>query len=131
MELWIKVHKNQVSCVQAVEKLAYDIAKLRSENYELIWVAMPAAYDWQWLNYYWNYAVKYGANTHEQKLGFKAECLSTAWKTFTQFNGKSNTENSKLWDDAYGTNTNKHNAYYDALHQGQVYIALLKYINSK
>lgn len=129
-ELWEKVNQDQVTYCDAMQELANDLANLRSNGYVITWIAMPAAYDWQWLNYYWNYAIEKNVNLYNQTLGFKAECLSTAWKTFTSMNGKSHSENDKLWNDAYGNNEHKHNAYYDALHQGLVYINLLKYIKN-
>lgn len=124
-ELWIKVNENQISCVVAMQKLSDDLLELHGKGYTFTWIAMPAAYDWQWLNYYWNYAAKNCADMKGQKLGFKAECLSTAWNTYIKLTKKNRAESNELWESVYGVNPSKHNAYYDALHQGNVYIYLL------
>lgn len=57
----------------AIEKLAREIEKLQDE-YEVVPVAWPAAFDWAWLNYYmWRFA---GRNP----LGYSCQCIgSYAW----------------------------------------------------
>lgn len=130
-ELWNSVNENQIDCISAMSKLATELFMLKHNGYNIIWVAMPSAYDWQWLNYYWQYALENGAIYPANiKLGFKASCISSSWQIYCDTRNMSKSESNQLWDKYYGVNPNKHNAYYDAKHQCLVYIGLLNEIKN-
>ena len=127
VEAWEYVNTNRITCVEAMERLAADLVKLKDEGWRITWVAQPAAYDWQWLNYYWHYATGHGAKIPPGvMLGFKADCISTMYSMYVRMRKLEGEENNKLWNELYGVNPAKHMAYYDARHQGYVYVKLLK-----
>lgn len=123
---WTHATSNQITCIQAMDRLADDLAKLTCDGYRFVWVAQPAAYDWQWLNYYWNYAIDHDMQP-SVSLGYKADCISTMFSTYVSM--KKNIDQTKLWNELYGHNPSDHVAYYDARHQGYVYVKLLKLIS--
>lgn len=120
-EAWEFVNTNQVDYHDAMQKLSDELDRLKEKGYTLKWIAQPAAYDWQWLNYYWNLCF----NGHKP-LAYKAECISTMYSTYCLINRLSNEDNNKLWNELYGKNPCPHNSYYDAKHQGFLYVGLLR-----
>src|SRR3989338_6556001 len=65
---WDYVHTNQISPRQFVR----DFVKFLNGR-SVIWIAYPAAYDWQWLNNYYHLY----RDASDPDLGYSAKCIST------------------------------------------------------
>lgn len=85
-EAWAEVNKNPVSPGLAMIDLNEWLKELRN-TFELQWVAYPAAYDWQWLNYY--FCAFRPLMEDQVDIGFDVICLKTmfneAWMTLRHY----------------------------------------------
>lgn len=73
-DVWAGIQVNKVHPLVFTQELNEWLKDL-SKTYNIFWLAFPAAFDWQWLNYVWQH---YGPAGDEERfnLGFKAECGS-------------------------------------------------------
>lgn len=106
------------------EELAEKIEKL-SHSFKIVWIAYPAAYDWQWLKWYWT---RYIENPEKQKLlGYYAVCIDTAFDFYAdRVMNISSFGKELLWKDLKGEHSHTHNALDDAREQGTAYVNLMK-----
>jgi hypothetical protein len=87
-----------------------------------VWVAGPAAFDWQWVNYYY-YAFS-GPTVH--KLHYAADCLSTLKRYYCVLRGLKGREKREFCDALAGrANADPHDALQDAIHQGWEWVHLM------
>lgn len=92
------------------------------------WIAAPAAYDWQWLNYY--YHAFYPAETPFVKLAFKAECISSYFTQYAALKNMTRGQSAQLWKDLTDQLPHTHKALDDAMEQGIVFINLMKLVSA-
>jgi len=95
----------------------------------LIWVAGPASFDWQWLNYYY-YAF---SDTTKYKLTYSADCLSTLKRNYAYWIGKkTSTQKREFYAELTQGRTNEdpHDALADAVHQGWQWVGLIEHMAS-
>jgi hypothetical protein len=90
------------------------------------WVAGPACFDWQWLNYYYHMFV----DTSKYKLHYKAECLSSVCSAYLDSWGVQGDERKEFKEKLAGRpNADPHDALEDAIHQGWQWVNLLGCMN--
>jgi len=100
-------------------KLSQWLSKL-AETYTLRWCASPAAYDWQWLNAFYD---KW-AEPSAYRLPHKAECMS-GLKLALEFGGMKPYEiNRYIYPTRESTLVYSHNALDDATRQAYVFLRL-------
>lgn len=91
-------------------------------GHKMVWVAGPASFDWQWLNYYY---YKF-TDTTQHKLHYAADCLSTLNRYYCRMKGIRGAEYKKFSDELAGRpNADPHDALQDAIHQGWAWVNLL------
>ncbi len=136
-EFWLRDDNNKAEFKRIkdnsrpVENVMGDLAKVlaeyASQKHKVVWVARPAAYDWQFLkNYYEHFkptkvALDNGTIVKSPSMGFKAECLSSMWSMYCRMNKLSREEQDKLWlsmGDGYGMT---HNPLDDCRFQSRIY----------
>lgn len=111
---WEQLRKKLTEPWDAMKELS-DLLKLMSENYKIVWVASPAAYDWQWLKDLYE---TYGP-MDKHPLGFKADCFSS-YKKVVALLGE---EVLQKYENAIKVvNPNPHDALYDAIATMESYI---------
>ncbi len=90
------------------------------ESYDITTVAWPAAYDWQWPNYY------FPASGVKNPLGFSAFCISTFIKTI---NPSKTLKFDAKFDASFNDPEYKHThkPLDDALEQGMKYLNAVKW----
>lgn len=103
-------------------ELGEKLAKL-SQTYKIVFVARPIAFDWLFLKTYYD---QYAPEEYKKYVGFKGECLSTAYSTYCKIKKLTKEQNDKLWDDLKGKFEHTHNALDDARSQGSIYTGLLR-----
>jgi hypothetical protein len=121
-EAWIFVNTNRVTPQKAMGDLADLLTNLKKSNWKIIWVARPAAYDWQWIkNYYDAFAPK-----NAPPIGYSAKCLSTMWWLYVKQNNLCKEEDSNMWKTLTEGFPHTHNPLDDARSQGTAFIKLSK-----
>lgn len=113
---------NQVTAHEFVSDLVTFIGQFGDQPKK--WVAAPAAYDWQWLSYY--YHAFYPAATDFVKLAFKAECISSYFNAYSVINKLDREQSSQLWKTLAGGHQHTHKAMDDASEQGFIFVGLMK-----
>jgi len=109
------VQQNQRDPLEAFKELHEQITQLQI-TYKIIPGAWPAAYDWQWVNYYFHKLL--GVNP----LGFSARCISTlGWPIINHPNPQTKFNWSSYKDGAEHT----HKAKDDAHEQGIIWMNML------
>lgn len=106
-----------------MEDLSNKIREL-SEAYHITWVAYPAAYDWQWIKWYWEAFVE--SPEKRDLLGYYAICVDSIFDYYVEYCAKPRPNKTELWNELANGKTHTHNALDDAREQGTVYINLLK-----
>jgi hypothetical protein len=126
MEFWSKfpdAYKHstseQVDFVEAFKEFAKEINDYK-KKYTIIPVACPAAYDWQWINYY------FSASGISNPLGYSAFCISTFLKSI-------NPTKSIMYDEKFNETfkdpnyPHTHKPLEDALEEGMKFLNALKW----
>lgn len=67
---WKRIRQNAQYAGDVMRKI-HDLCVSRFKDYKVVWVARPAAYDWQWVSSYANLYLG------DKWKYFKAECIST------------------------------------------------------
>lgn len=116
------VQKDQVEPQVCMKEIADMYNKYKEEGYRITWVARPAAYDWQWVNCYYN---EFGP-LDKPNIGFSCSCISTAYWLYCQQNGLSKQESKALWNELKGDEEVTHNPLDDARCQGKILLGLMK-----
>ncbi len=121
LEMWDFVNSDQIS----PEKFALDIENIliAYKDYDITWTGYPAAYDWQWLNAYYN---KYKSE-NAPNIGYSAKCTSTMLWAYCKINkiaGKE--EKATLWNELSENYKLTHNPEDDARAQGYIFMNLSK-----
>lgn len=92
-----------------------------AENYEIVWAAFPACFDWMYFRTYWD---MYASASHRSLVGYNCKCISGALNTYASM---TKTNIDELWKQlSAGIVTVSHQALDDARVQGHVYVKLLK-----
>jgi hypothetical protein len=121
-EAWEHCNRNQCDPVKAFTKLATEIETLK-EKYDITPVAAPAAYDWQWVNYYFQNA------SVDNPLGYTAFCISTFLKSINPSKSiKTDSKFEKQFDDEKYPHT--HMPLDDAIEEGMRFLKALEWHRS-
>lgn len=118
-EAWKFVNTGRVAPWTAMADLATLLRKLQT-TFKIVWVARPAAYDWQWLKTYYDTFAPEGS----PNIGFSAQCLSTLWWGYRKSTGMSDDEAQALWDSMGGAASMTHNPLDDAAFQANIWHGL-------
>lgn len=116
---WQKATENQVEATQFVSELSQVLIEYQPKH-KIIWVAKPAAYDWQWLNYYYNRF----KTPNAPYLGFKAVCISTMFDTYCKVNKIPKNKEKEVENQLTESTSLTHDALEDARVQGLMYFKL-------
>lgn len=104
----------------AMEDFAEWISKLRTDGYQIVFLAWPLAYDWKWVDWYFHNTIGYNP------FGYGAEALdmkSFVWHMFKcEYTELSSVDFPTEW---YENLPHKHIALDDALEQGIVFLNAL------
>jgi len=125
-----RIRANAKPAGEVMQALENHLKALMKKGYTKVkWVARPAAYDWQWLNCYYQY---YAANIPNKVLsiGFKAICCSTIRDLYMSRHGLNYKEMNALCDEWAGDSAMTHNPLDDAMYQSKVFHALIQKMNS-
>jgi hypothetical protein len=127
-EIWKFVNTNLFNADDAMIDLG-DKIYLLTEKYKLKWVAWPAAYDWQWLKYYYTAMIENNPDDDCMDVGFKATCISTMFDIYCHQNDiqDRDSEFNKLTEGHKVT----HNPEDDARAQGIAFINLANALSMK
>lgn len=126
-----RIQENSRPATDVMEDLAKILAEYVSNKQNVIWIARPASYDWQFLkNYYEFYkpslVICNGILVKSPNMGFKAECLSSMWSMYCRMNKLSKVEQDKQWvlmGEGYAMT---HNPLDDCRFQSKIYHNLCK-----
>lgn len=120
-----RIRKNARPVMTVMTELNQFISNLKAKR--ITWVARPAAYDWQWLNYYQYYYLHHGGigslSGNPNRQVFKAIDASTMrdiYQVQSNLDNKAIDEQFKKWTDESGFKMT-HNALDDARFQAMVY----------
>lgn len=119
-EAWAFVNTGRVTPWAAMADLATLLTCLAASHKKIVWVARPAAYDWQWLKAYYDTFAPPGS----PPIGFSAQCLSTLWWGFRKSTGLSDEDAQKKWDALGGEAKMTHNPVDDATFQANIWHGL-------
>ena len=119
-EAWKAIHTDQVTPQQAMSDLA-DLIKKYSE-YQITWLARPAAYDWQWVKGYYEEF----APSDSPAIGFSALCLSSMWGLYQEMNHLGKNDRKELWKKWAGDAKMSHQPVDDAHYQANIFKGLMK-----
>lgn len=115
------VQTDQVSAEECMSEISDLYKGLKEKNYKIVWVARPSAFDWQWLNCYYN---EFGPDD-KPNIGFSASCISTAFWIYCQQNKLSKEQQKELWKELKGDEDVTHNPLDDARCQGKIMFKLM------
>lgn len=120
---WKRIKENAKDYMVIMKELDDILKFLASKNYKIHWVANPAAYDWQWLKYYFEL---YSFNSKEPtfNIGYSAECSSTMRRIYRQINKMSQQDWDQKVKAIVGRDELTHNSLEDARDQAKVYYFL-------
>ena len=120
-----RIRENARPAFDVMKDLNKYIADMNPKR--VTWVARPAAYDWQWINYYQNYYLSKGGKgsliNHPKRQAFKSVDASTMRDIFmSQWNLKRDQmeEQCKEWTKDCGFKMT-HNPLDDARYQAVIY----------
>jgi len=125
-EAWAFVNTDRVDPIEGFKDLVSKLAGLR-QTHKIEWVAWPSAYDWQWLNCYYQDMIEADPSTAYPYLGFKATCASTIWKFYMKSTQTSRNQENLLWDKFSEGVKGNHNSLMDARSQGLRFINLMNH----
>lgn len=122
-ELWKEVNENQVHGSIFVKGIE-DLVNKYKDTYKINWVSKPAAYDWQWLNYYYNLFKSENA----PYIGHKAICASTLLWMYTRTNNIMNSKDADAFEESLASKEYKltHNALDDAHYEASIFFNICK-----
>ena len=124
-DVWKFVNSNQITAIEFCQELETILLELE-KTYQIIWVASPAAYDWQWLNSYYDKFKSQNA----PNIGFSAKCVSTLFWTYCRLNKiNAKEDQEKLRETLSEGFKHTHNPEDDAREQGKMFINLCKLMN--
>uniref|UniRef100_A0A6C0E7W5 Uncharacterized protein n=1 Tax=viral metagenome TaxID=1070528 RepID=A0A6C0E7W5_9ZZZZ len=127
---WKFVNTNREDPIKAFIDLATELTKLVSfHGYQLEWIGFPAAYDWQWLNVYYQDMLMVYPQYEFIKLGYKATCTSSLWTYWAKFNHLTKDQESALWKECSEGLISDHTPLVDAKCQGIIFYNLMKKMN--
>ena len=123
-----RIQENAKDAMETMDDLNNFLKKLKAKR--INWVARPAAYDWQWLNYYFH--LYKNENPKAIPIGFKAICARTMRDVYQAQFGVGRKEMEKIAKKWAGDESMTHNPLDDARFQAKVYHALYnELLNSK
>jgi len=126
-----RIREHARPIVDVMEEFEATLKVLMMQGYTKVkWVARPAAYDWQWLNCYYQYYAGESKNK-VVPLGFFVICCSTMRDMYALQHGLSFKEMIALCDKWAGDSAITHNPLDDAMYQSKVFHALLKGLQKK
>ncbi len=126
-EAWEFVNTDQVKASHAMRDLSNFIKSFKDEKKQIVWVARPSAYDWQWIkNYYETFKPENAEN-----IGFSSRCISTLWWSYCKQNKLSDEQEKLVWDELKEGLPHTHNPIDDARSQGTAFINLCKRMDIK
>jgi len=117
---WAFVNTNRKTPELAMRLVATMITFYQKVGYTIKWLANPAAYDWQWLNAYYQWYAPEGS----PKLTYSAKCTGSMWTMKMQQRGLAHLEDEweeKLMKELERPGHMAHNPQYDALVQGRFF----------
>lgn len=117
-DAWKFVNSDQQDPVKAMKELADLLTELKTK-YRLVWVAAPAAYDWQWLKAYYEQMRLVYPETPD--IGFRAFCVSTLLASYCK---RKNLDSGKTWKELAERDVLTHDPLDDAIVQGTLFVNL-------
>lgn len=117
-DAWNFVNQNRQDPILVMKELA-DLYIDLSKIYKLVWIAAPAAYDWQWLNAY--YCLMREKYPDTPNIGFKAHCISSL---LTSYCKRNKLETNKTWKELAEKEVLTHDPLDDAIVQGTLFVNL-------
>ena len=124
-EIWKFVNTDQVLARTAIRKLTDFLLSLIGNDNELVWIAYPSAYDWQWIkNYYEKFKPSYAP-----QIGYTAKCISTMFWSYCLQNHLDSKEKKELWKELTEALPHTHNPLDDAREQGRGFFNLCQRLN--
>lgn len=128
---WRNLLQNRKDYKLVFQDLSDKLCEL-AKTYKLVFIASPSAFDWMFLKCYYESAQdELGEQFYD--IGYKCECISTAWKTFVLVKKLNSTDANELKNkiETHCVETDdiiEHVAIDDARKQGVFYVNLLRYI---
>ena len=119
------VSTNQADAEFCMEEIMIFYEGLKDKGYNIKWVARPSAYDWQWLNCYYN---EFGPEG-KSSIGYSALCISTLLTAFCKLHKVSDDQWDGLWAELTEGEKITHNPLDDARCQGKVMFNLMNKMN--
>lgn len=113
-ELWKFVNSHAIEPLTLIEELEI----ILTENPNVTWICYPAAYDWQWLNYYYCLL----KSRRAPDVGHTARCIRTMLHVYCQQNNIA--DQAELMKELTDGLELTHNPENDARYQGRLYFNL-------
>lgn len=115
------VQTNQIT-PEAFSKAIADFWNTWSAKYRIKWMANPSAYDWQWLNFYYN---KHKTDDMPN-IGYTARCMGSILHVLSVIYGFDEDEfEDRHMKRLAGPDHVPHNPEHDARVQGKMYLMLM------
>ena len=125
-QAWAFVNKDRVQPSEGMLDLAKQLKNLECHDWKIVWVAWPSAYDWQWLNTYYQEMLSVYSHLDLPYLGFKATCASSLWTFYVKEHKLTKKQENILWEKCSEGLKGNHNSLEDAKVQGLLYYNLMK-----
>lgn len=119
-EVWKFVQTNQKEPAAFVAVIARMIEEHHEAGFKIVWLANPAAYDWQWLKAYYEL---YKEDSYPD-IGYSAKCIGSMWTNKCRRMGWSSLEDhleSGAMKSLQAKDHVEHNPEHDARVQGLFY----------
>lgn len=98
-------------------------------RHHVVWVAKPAAYDWQWLNTYWHQYKP--AEGPVARFAFKAHCTSTLFWVYCEQRGIPRSDWAKATQELSEQLPHTHDALDDARQQACLFVNVARELGLK
>lgn len=123
-EEWDRIKRNAMEPRIAMLALNMILQKFATAGAEVEWVANPAAYDWQWINYYWWHP---SVRTQDfVDIGYSTVCQSTMRREYKRRHNLTGDQMKDLiaqWTEGLEMT---HNPLDDARYQAAIFFHLMK-----
>jgi hypothetical protein len=120
--IWAFVHTNRITPTAWAAQLAEKITALK-HKYRIMWVANPAAYDWQWVKGNYEEFKPLGA----PDIGYSAKCMGTLMSLYArQVALDEDEEELRIMKTLFTADHVAHNPEHDARVQGKLFFELCK-----
>lgn len=126
LNAWNYLNLNQQYYLDVFEQLETELS-VQSTQYNLVFVAQPACFDWMFFKCYYELAKSNSLKSTFFDIGFKCTCISTLVNYYKNLNNSNSSIINKLTKSIKQNNTGiEHSALADAKIQGLFYCELIK-----